>query len=72
MRTLSDAQTKLGRFVTALGRTARIVAPVATTQSELFTNLDTTFGALARVARPFLQDSISGGPPAPSRSRRAR
>ena len=64
MRTLSDPQTKLGRFVTALGRTARIVAPVAATQSELFTNLDTTFGALARVARPFLQDSISGGPPA--------
>ena len=64
MRNLSDPQTQLGRFVTALGRTARIVAPVAATQSELFTNLDTTFGALARVARPFLQDSISGGPPA--------
>ena len=64
MRTLSDPQTQLGRFVTALGRTARIVAPVAVTQSELFTNLDTTFGALARVARPFLQDSITGGPPA--------
>jgi phospholipid/cholesterol/gamma-HCH transport system substrate-binding protein len=64
MRTLSDPQTQLGRFVTALGRTARIVAPVAVTQAELFTNLDTTFGALARVARPFLQDSISGGPPA--------
>ena len=27
-------------------------------------NLDTTFRALADVARPFLQDSISGGPPA--------
>ncbi len=64
MRTLSDPQTQLGRFVTALGRTARIVAPVAVTQSELFGNLDTTFGALARVARPFLQDSITGGPPA--------
>jgi virulence factor Mce-like protein len=64
MRNLSDPQTRLGRFVTALGRTARIVAPAAVTQSELFGNLDTTFGALANVARPFLQDSISGGPPA--------
>jgi virulence factor Mce-like protein len=64
MRNLSDPQTRLGRFVTALGRTARIVAPVAVAQSELFGNLDTTFGALANVARPFLQDSISGGPPA--------
>ncbi|HEX5923637.1 MAG TPA: MlaD family protein [Baekduia sp.] len=64
MRNLSDPQTRLGRLVTALGRTARIVAPAAVTQSELFGNLDTTFGALARVARPFLQDSISGGPPA--------
>ena len=64
MRNLSDPQTRLGRFVTALGRTARIVAPAAVTQAELFGNLDTTFGALANVARPFLQDSISGGPPA--------
>ena len=47
----------------ALGRTASIVAPVAETQAALFGNLDTTFRALANVARPFLQDSISGGPP---------
>jgi phospholipid/cholesterol/gamma-HCH transport system substrate-binding protein len=64
MQNLSDPQTQLGRFVTALGRTARIVAPSAVTQAELFGNLDTTFRALANVARPFLQDSISGGPPA--------
>jgi virulence factor Mce-like protein len=63
MRNLSDPQTRLGRLVSALGRTARIVAPAAVTQSELFGNLDTTFGALADVARPFLQDSIAGGPP---------
>jgi phospholipid/cholesterol/gamma-HCH transport system substrate-binding protein len=64
MQNLSDPQTRLGRFVRALGRTARIVAPAATTQAELFRNLDITFGALARVARPFLQDSITLGPPA--------
>jgi phospholipid/cholesterol/gamma-HCH transport system substrate-binding protein len=64
MQNLSDPQTRLGRFVTALGRTAQIVAPSAVTQAELFVNLDTTFRAFANVARPFLQDSISGGPPA--------
>jgi virulence factor Mce-like protein len=64
MRNLSDPQTRLGRFVTALGRTSAIVAPAAETQAELFGNLDTTFRAFANIARPFLQDSISGGPPA--------
>jgi virulence factor Mce-like protein len=64
MQNLSDPRTRLGRFVTALGRTATIVAPAAETQAELFGNLDTTFRAFANVARPFLQDSISGGPPA--------
>jgi virulence factor Mce-like protein len=64
MQNLSDPRTQLRRFTTALGRTARIVAPSALTQAELFGNLDTTFRAFANVARPFLQDSISGGPPA--------
>jgi hypothetical protein len=39
------------------------VAPVAETQGELFVDLDATFGALARVARPFIQESISRTPP---------
>jgi virulence factor Mce-like protein len=64
MRNLSDPRTRLGRFVSALGRTAGQVAPVARQQADLFGNLDTTFGALAVVARPFIQDSITGGPPA--------
>jgi virulence factor Mce-like protein len=64
MQNLSDPRTQLRRFTTALGRTARIVAPSAVTQAELFGNLDVTFRALSNVARPFLQDSISGGPPA--------
>ena len=64
MRNLSDPATELSRFATALGRTARVVAPAAETQAALFRNLDTTFRSLAGVARPFIQDSISGGPPA--------
>jgi phospholipid/cholesterol/gamma-HCH transport system substrate-binding protein len=68
MENLSDPQTKLGRLVTALGRTARVVAPSAQTQAALFTNLDTTFRALANISRPYLQDSISGGPPALDRA----
>ena len=63
-RNLSDPDTQLKRFVSELGETAAIVAPAAEQQAELFVNLDTTFGALREVARPFIQDSISGGPPA--------
>jgi hypothetical protein len=61
---LSSPETNLRRFFQALGDTAAIVAPAAETQAELFINLDTTFRALREVARPFIQDSISGGPPA--------
>jgi virulence factor Mce-like protein len=61
---LSASDTNLRRFFDALGDAAEIVAPAAETQAELFVNLDTTFGALREVARPFIQDSISGGPPA--------
>jgi virulence factor Mce-like protein len=68
MENLSDSQTRLGRLVTALGRTARVVAPSAQTQAALFANLDTTFRALANISRPYLQDSISGGPPALDRA----
>jgi virulence factor Mce-like protein len=64
MANLSDPRTQLKRFTEALGRSAAIVAPVAETQAALFRNLDTTFKAFATVARPYLQDTISGGPPA--------
>ena len=37
---------------------------MAETQASLFVNLDTTFTALASVARPFIQESISNSPPA--------
>jgi virulence factor Mce-like protein len=59
----SSRQTQLSRFFPALGRAASIVAPVAQTQADLFSNLDITFTALAGVARPFIQETISKGPP---------
>ena len=36
---------------------------MAEEQASLFVNLDVTFTALASVARPFIQESISEGPP---------
>jgi virulence factor Mce-like protein len=64
MANLADDRTQLARFSEALGRTSAIVAPVAEQQASLFANLDTTFSAFAEIARPYLQDTISGGPPA--------
>ena len=61
---LSSPDTNLRRFVGKLADAAAIVAPAAETQAELFVNLDTTFAALREVARPYIQDSISGGRPA--------
>jgi virulence factor Mce-like protein len=62
MRYLRDPQTGLVRFVRALGRSAAIVAPAAEQQADLFLQLDRTFGALANVARPYIQDTIAEGP----------
>jgi virulence factor Mce-like protein len=61
---LSSRETNLRRFFGELGDAAAIVAPAAEAQAELFVNLDTTFSALREVARPYIQDSISGGVPA--------
>lgn len=61
MANLADRRTRLGQLFEALGQTAAEVAPVANEQASLFVNLDTTFGAIARVARPYLQDSITNG-----------
>jgi virulence factor Mce-like protein len=62
-RVLADPDTRLGRFFTALRDTAAEVAPVAETQARMFAVLNTTFGALANVARPFIQETISRTPP---------
>ena len=62
-RNLADPRTQLARLFPALEATAAEVAPVAETQAALFGNLDTTFTALASVARPYLQQFISESPP---------
>ena len=62
-RNLASSNTDLARFINALGATAAEVAPVAEVQAQMFGELDTTFTALAQVARPFIQESISEGPP---------
>jgi virulence factor Mce-like protein len=60
---LASPQTRIGRFFRELGDAASEAAPVAEQQASLFVNLDTSFIALASIARPFLQESISEGPP---------
>jgi virulence factor Mce-like protein len=61
MRNLSSPQTDLSGFFRGLGRAAAEAAPVAETQAQMFTALDTTFSALAAVSRPFIQESITRG-----------
>jgi virulence factor Mce-like protein len=63
-RNLAAPQTNIRRFIAELSDAAAIVAPAAETQAQLFVNVDRTFGALAEVARPFIQDSITKGRPA--------
>ena len=61
-RYLRQPKTALVPFVKALGRTAHVVAPASEEQADLFKQLDTTFGALGDVARPFIQNTIAEGP----------
>jgi phospholipid/cholesterol/gamma-HCH transport system substrate-binding protein len=63
MRNLAAPGTQLERFVRGISAAAAEVAPVAEVQAKLFVDLNTTFAALARVARPFIQESISESPP---------
>ena len=62
MRNLSAPETRLDRFFAALGDAAAEAAPVAEEQAALFVNLDISFTALASVARPYLQETISESP----------
>ena len=61
-KNLASPETRLDRFFRSLGRAAEELAPVAEEQASLFVNLDTSFTALASIARPFLQETISEGP----------
>ena len=63
MRNLASRKTDLARFFRQVGHTAAEVAPVAETQAHMFDVLDVTFGALASVARPYIQETISETPP---------
>jgi len=62
MRNLSSKRTDLAGFIKGLSQSSTVVAPVAETQAQMFANLDTTFEALASVARPYIQESITEGP----------
>jgi ABC-type transporter Mla subunit MlaD len=60
---LGSHKTDLSGFFHGLEHLSSAVAPVAGTQADLYTNLDTTFKALASIAVPYLQDWISETPP---------
>jgi ABC-type transporter Mla subunit MlaD len=60
---LASPATNLGGFFRSLEDYTGALVPVAQTQGLLFANLDTTFRALASVAVPSLQDTISDTPP---------
>jgi ABC-type transporter Mla subunit MlaD len=62
-KNLASKSTGLARFFREAGNLAAEVAPVAQTQAHMFVVLDQTFGALASVARPFIQDTITETPP---------
>jgi virulence factor Mce-like protein len=62
-KNLTAPDTHLVRMFQELGDAARIIAPASETQARLFVNLNTTMGALAKVARPFIQQSITEGRP---------
>ena len=61
-RVLAAPQTRLSRFFPELADAARIVAPVAETQAELFTNMATAFAAISEDENA-LKETISEGPP---------
>jgi ABC-type transporter Mla subunit MlaD len=58
-RNLASEETDLDGFIRGLSQAAAEVAPVADVQADNFVQLETTFAALATVARPFMQDSIT-------------
>jgi phospholipid/cholesterol/gamma-HCH transport system substrate-binding protein len=63
LRTLVEPSTDFGGFWRALEALSATVAPVAQTQANLFAALDRTFAAFARVARPYIQETIEKSPP---------
>jgi virulence factor Mce-like protein len=62
MRNLAAPATQLDRLFVSLGQAAAAAAPVAEQQADWFRGMDATFGALASVTKPYIQDAISEGP----------
>jgi ABC-type transporter Mla subunit MlaD len=62
LRNLVSPSTDFGGFWEALEEFNATVAPVAQINGDLFVALDRTFGAFARVSRPFIQETIAKGP----------
>jgi virulence factor Mce-like protein len=63
LRTIVEPSTNFAGFWRALEDLSATVAPVAETQASMFVALDRTFAAFARVARPYIQETIEKGPP---------
>ncbi len=61
-RYLRTDKTDLTGFIKGIAQAAAEVAPASDAQADLFHQLDTTFAALADVARPYIQDTIAEGP----------
>jgi len=62
LKTIVEPSTDFAGFWRALEDLSATVAPVAETQASLFVALDRTFGAFARVSRPFIQETIEKSP----------
>jgi ABC-type transporter Mla subunit MlaD len=63
LQTIVAPSNDFAGFWKALEDLSATVAPVAETQASLFVALDQTFGAFARVSRPFIQETIEKSPP---------
>ncbi|HKJ35954.1 MAG TPA: hypothetical protein VKA36_05250 [Solirubrobacterales bacterium] len=61
-KVLSSPSTRFKRLFPELGDAARIVAPVATEQADLFTNMAIAFGAISADTQA-LAETIQEGPP---------
>jgi virulence factor Mce-like protein len=62
LRRIVEPSTDFAGFWRALEDLSATVAPVAETQASMFVVLDRTFGAFARVSRPFIQETIEKSP----------
>jgi virulence factor Mce-like protein len=63
LRKIVEPSTNFAGFWRSLEALSATVAPVAETQAQMFVALDRTFAAFARVARPYIQETIEKSPP---------